>query len=110
MKADWYGYRIRNEWGVGDVQVCIIVQREFINTALAKSEAVPLSSEDFARAPTLSFQTRRKVRRMSSAYSATSSAISRFMYRGVLVLRKVPPPVIRRWDSTTTAFVSVFTS
>ena len=89
---------------------CVIVQREFVNAALAKSEAEPLSSEDFARAPTLSFQTRRKVRRMSSAYSTTSSAMSRFMDRGVLDLRKVPVLVIRRWDSTTTAFVSVFTS
>jgi len=94
----------------GNVRECVIVQREFINTALEKSEAPPLSSEDFARAPTLSFQTRRKVRRMSSAHSTTSSPMSRFMYRGVLALRKVPPPVILRWDSTTTAFVSVFTS
>jgi len=108
MKENRYGYRIRNEW-MGNVRVCHL-QREFINRVLAKSGAVPLSSEDFARAPTLSFQTRRKVRRTSSADSTTSSAMSRFMYRGVLVLRNVPPPVIRRWDSTTTAFVSVFTS
>lgn len=88
-----------------------MAQCEPIKRVLLRAGAAHLpAGEGFARSLTLSFQTRRKVRRMSSVYSTTSSAMSRFMYRGDLDLTKVPVPVTLRWDSTTTAFVSWFTS